>query len=32
MLINYLLDLGQNSEPETEKPQAKKQKDNFWDF
>lgn len=30
MLINYLLELGHESEPD--KPQAKKQKDSFWDF
>lgn len=30
MLINYLLELGQNTKPH--EPQVKKQKDNFWDF
>lgn len=30
MLINYLLDLGQDTK--TSEPQVKKQKDNFWDF
>lgn len=30
MLINYLLELGQESK--TNEPPVKKQKDNFWDF
>lgn len=30
MLINYLLELGQDQK--TNEPSANKQKDNFWDF
>ena len=32
MLINYLLDLGQDGEHEAHEPPKKKQKDSFWDF
>lgn len=32
MLINYLLELGQERESEPHKPQEKRQKDSFWDF
>lgn len=32
MLINYLLQLGQEHESEPHEPQKKKQKDAFWNF